>query len=127
MDVATLLLEHKANVNITDKFGDTCLIFAARYNHVATDRGILQVGADLAICGYEGKTAAEWAKEKGHCALAEDLDATLRFDPSARDEQGQLYRVKDRCLRTFARDLKENAGFDDHMLDNLARFCTGKR
>ena len=129
-EIVMLLHENKCNLNITDEWGNTPLIHAAVSNKMDTVRALVEAGCDITIRGDEGKTAAERAKEEGKHAIAEYLTneaPRIRFHSSARDESGQLHRVKGRCKRTLNRDLKEIAGFDDHMLHKLAQFCTGRR
>ena len=91
-----------------------------------------KAGADLTPRGgsdiwNDGKrTAIEWAKRKGNHAIAEYL-ATVRFQPSAQNESGQLYKERGRAGRAATRDLVDIAGFDRDMMGLLDQFCTGKR
>ena len=129
-EIAMLLLENKCHINVTNMWGNTPLIDAAYGNKMDTVRALVEAGCDITIRGDEGKTAAERAKEEGKHAIAEYLTneaPRIRFHSSARDESGQLHRVKGRCKRSLTRDLKEIAGFDDHMLHKLEQFCTGRR
>ena len=126
-EIVMLLLENKCDVNVTDIDGDTPLIRAARNNKMDTVRALVEAGCDITIRGDKNKTAAEWARQRGYHAIAEYLTNEIRFRSSARNERGQLHRVKGRCKRALNRDLKEIAGFDDHMLHKLAQFCTGRR
>ena len=107
-------------------YGYTPLISAAENNHMDTVRALVEAGCDITIRGNGNKTAAEWAKQMGHHAIAEYLNE-IRFHSSARNERGQLHHIKGRGKRSVNRDLKEIAGFDDHMLHKLAQFCTGRR
>ena len=68
-----LLHENKCNLNITDKNGDTPLIWAAWDNNMDTVRALVEAGCDITIRGYGNKTAAEQAKQIGHHAIAEYL------------------------------------------------------
>ena len=68
-----LLLENKCNLNVTDKWGNTPLIYAARNNKMDTVRALVEAGCDITIRGDKNKTAAEWAKQRGHHAIAEYL------------------------------------------------------
>ena len=126
-----LLLENKRNLNITDKHGNTPLILATQCNNMDAIRALVEAGCDVTIRGEHNMTAAEHANRgKGTGPIAEYLTneaPRIRFHSSARDESGQLHRVKGRCKRAANRDLKEIAGFDDHMLHKLAQFCTGRR
>ena len=73
LDIMMLLLENKCNLNITDKYGDTPLILAAYINKMDIVRALVEAGCDMTIRGEENKTAAEWAKQMGHHAIAEYL------------------------------------------------------
>ena len=122
-DTARLLIESKAAVDKANNNGDTPLIIAAYYNHMTTVRLLVESGADTTIRGDENKTAAEWAKQAGtHPAIAEYLD-TVRFQPSARNESGELYKVQGRAERAATRDLVDIAGFDRDMMGLLNQFC----
>ena len=129
-DTARLLIESKAAVDKANKRGDTPLIIAAYFNQMTTVRLLVESGADTTIRGDENKTAAEWAKQEGHDPVAEYLvnDAPrIRFQPSARNESGELYNVQGRAPRAATRDLVDIAGFDRDMMGLLNQFCTGKR
>ena len=68
-----LLHENKCNLNVTDKGGDTPLIWAADDNNMDTVRALVEAGCDITIRGDENKTAAEWATLSGNPAIAEYL------------------------------------------------------
>ena len=125
-DAARLLIESKAAVDKADEDGWTPLILAARNNHMTTVRLLVDSGADTTIRGDENKTAAEWAKQRGHHSIAEYLD-TVRFQPSARNERGELYNEQGRGRRAANRDLVNIAGFDRDMMGLLNQLVTGKR
>ena len=125
-----LLLKNECNLNITTKKGDTALIVAASYNKMDTVRALVEAGCDITIRGFENKTAAEWAKDKGNHAIAEYLATEapfVRFAPSARDESGQLHRVKGRATRAIKRDLFETGKLPSGPLSIIQEFATGKR
>ena len=63
----------ECNLNITDKWGFTPLIYAAFSNKMDTVRALVEAGCDITIRGEKNKTAVEVAKEKGNDALAEYL------------------------------------------------------
>ena len=121
-----LLIKHDANLNKTNKFGDTPLILAAKHNKMANVRALIEAKADTTLRGDGNKTAAEWAEHKGHHGITAWF-ITIRFDTSARDESGQLHHVQGRALRAIERDLRDISNFDDHMLHRLEHFCTVKR
>ena len=127
-DIVLLLIEKKANINITNKHGDTALCRAAYHNQMNTARALVEAGADTTIRNGMGMIAATRAKNRGYQAVAEYLtnDAPhIRFHSSARDENGQLHRVKGRSLRAIKHDLEESGIFVNHMLYRLNNFCTG--
>ena len=72
-EIVMLLLENKCNLNVTNKYGDTPLILAASNYQMDNVRALVEAGCDITIRGCENKTAAEWARQKGHHALAEYL------------------------------------------------------
>ena len=73
LEIVMLLLENKCNLNVTDKYGSTPLIDAARNNNMTIARELVWSLSDLKIRNTVGKTAAEEAKERGYDALAEYL------------------------------------------------------
>ncbi|ADC61905.1 ankyrin repeat domain-containing protein [Allochromatium vinosum] len=54
--------------------GWTALIWAAKQGHVASVKALLEHQADRTLKDFEGKTAADWAREGGH----EEILALLR-------------------------------------------------
>ena len=68
-----LLIKSKANLNITNRRGDTSLVCAAQKNNMTAVRELVWSLCDLKIPNNESKTAAEKAKEWGHKDLAEYL------------------------------------------------------
>ena len=70
IEIITLLVEHKANTNITDMWGNTPLIYAALSNRVAIVHELVLAGAVITIRGKASKTAAELAHQYGHHAIA---------------------------------------------------------
>ena len=121
-----LLIEHRANVNIVDVLGNTPLIVATYNNKMGSIRALVEAGADTTILGENNKSAIEWAKAHGYDIISKYLSneaPRIRFNESACNESGQLYRVKGRSLRAIARDLKENGVFVNHMLHRLKQFC----
>ena len=72
-EIVMLLLENKCDTNVTDKYGDTPLIFAAYNNRMDNIRALVEAGCDITIRGSKNMTAAEEAKEQGYPAIAEYL------------------------------------------------------
>ena len=64
--VVDLVIRRGAEINVQNNDGGTALMFAAPpYQH------LLQAGADTAARSASGKTALQWAKEKGHAECIE--------------------------------------------------------
>ena len=68
-----LLLKNKCKLNVTNKYGSTPLINAARRNKMDIVRALVEAGCDITVRNDEGKTAAERAKQMRNDALAEYL------------------------------------------------------
>ena len=58
-DVVAFLLDHGADVNARDQFGDTPLIVACAKGNAATAALLLARGADPSLKDQEGRTARE--------------------------------------------------------------------
>ncbi len=122
-----LLIESKAAVDKANNVGDAPLIIAAYKNQMSTVRALVESGADTTIRGLENKTAAECSSYgRGIGPIAQYLH-TLRFQPSARNESGELHKEQGRAPRAATRDLVDIAGFDRDMMGLLNQFCTGMR
>lgn len=78
-ETVLLLIQSKAKVNITDMFGDTPLILAARADRLETVRELVRAGAYTRIRGKKNKTACMWAREYKRDSVADYLtqDALL--------------------------------------------------
>ncbi len=61
-------------MNEKDKNGHTALMLAAMGGHLPVVEALLGKGADVEA-KYMGNTAAYWASEKGHPAVAQALAA----------------------------------------------------
>lgn len=60
------LVEAGVCVNAADRYGQSALSLAAENSNGAQEQAVsllLESGADPSVCGYEGKTPAEWAEE----------------------------------------------------------------
>jgi len=61
------LLEHGARVDHQESTkGWTALIWAAKQGHVASVKVLLEHNADRTLKDFDGKTAADWAREGGY-------------------------------------------------------------
>ena len=69
--VVELLLQHAAEVNAVDE-GErwTALMFAAAEGQTAVVEALLAAGADPTLIDIDGDSAADFARERGHTALA---------------------------------------------------------
>ncbi|KAJ7164799.1 ankyrin repeat-containing domain protein [Mycena crocata] len=65
----TLLLDHGAKVNETNRFGTTALMAASKEAHVATVVLLLKGGADVDKQDAYYNTPLIWASEKGHTTV----------------------------------------------------------
>ena len=92
--IVMLLIEHKADLNITDNQRNTPLILAVaslRYstsdqNQMAIVRALVQAGADITTKGSLQMTAIEMAKRQGNDSVAEYLATKVRDAKRSRDE-----------------------------------------
>lgn len=83
--VVQLLLAHGANADFKDAKGFTVLMYAAMNGHLAIVKLLLAGGADPALQSAQGKkTAADFASEKGHDAVARELKAPRALSHSSR-------------------------------------------
>ena len=120
-EIARLLIESKADIHKGRDDGWTPLVVAASLNQLAIVRLLVESGADTKICVEGNRTPADVAMRYGFDAVAEYLNA-VRYQPSSRNESGELHKELGRAKRAATRDLKELAGFDDHMMQKLAQF-----
>ena len=63
----------KANVNITDNYGTTALIYAAANDRQTMVPHLIQARADINAVGYSGCTALHHAASNGYKAVVEQL------------------------------------------------------
>lgn len=68
--LVSLLINKKYNVDATDSFGNTALMFAAERNMYSVVSALLERGADPTIRQVEGKKASDIAKSKGHLQIS---------------------------------------------------------
>ena len=70
-----LLDGNGADMNIRNNRGTTPLMVAARNGQLdATRMLVVDVGVDTTLKDNDGRTAAQWAREKGHPEVAEFLE-----------------------------------------------------
>jgi len=73
-----LLIDHRANLNLTAKFGLSALMLAVIAGHKEIAQALARAGADLTLRGtgapgFAGKTAADLAAARGWNDLAIEL------------------------------------------------------
>jgi uncharacterized protein len=73
--IVTLLLNNGADANARQAGGFTPLFSAATANRRDLAELLLAHGADLSVVNDQGKTAAHFARERGHAELAAWLEA----------------------------------------------------
>lgn len=83
-EVIELLLKSGANPNKQDvTYGYTLLMLAIIYNHLDIVKMLLQYGADPKIIAKDGKTALDFAYEKGYLDIAELIQSHCNKTDSA--------------------------------------------
>ena len=73
-EIAKLLLDNGANVNVTNFNGATALIFAATFGRMEIAKMLLEHGADKTLQDDRGHTAADHAKMQGIREMVELLE-----------------------------------------------------
>jgi uncharacterized protein len=73
-----LLIEHRADLNVTAKFGLSAVMLAVIAGHKEIAQALARAGADLTLRGtgapgFAGKTAADLAAARGWNDLASEL------------------------------------------------------
>jgi ankyrin repeat protein len=81
-DVAQLLVDHSAYIDAGSPNGTTPLMMAARGNHLATVKVLLNAGADPALKNQLGLTALDFAKQYHAKDVTEALSARAQSLPS---------------------------------------------
>ena len=75
-DLATvqrLLSSQGVDVNYTDSFGVTALMYASDNCHIDCVRLLLENGANVNLKDNDGRTAKDWAQQKGHSDIVNIL------------------------------------------------------
>ncbi|XP_052072937.1 uncharacterized protein LOC127711032 [Mytilus californianus] len=68
-DIARLLLDHKANVNVKKKDGTTSLFYACEVGHEDIVELLLEKGADQKICRKDKTSPVDIATRNGHDSI----------------------------------------------------------
>jgi len=112
-DVAELLLDSGANVQLRDNMGFTALDLAVKNRHVALARLLLDHGADPNAAGSGGHTSLHWAARAGDLNCVELLlSRGAEVNPVAYSLTGRPSTPLDRAARhpDVARVLREAGG-----------------
>ena len=73
-ELAELLVNKGANVNVKNSMGGTCLIYAATFNKPKIAKLLLDNGADASVKDNRGHTALDHAKLQGSHELINMLE-----------------------------------------------------
>ena len=73
LEMARLMLENGAPVNVQTDVGTTALMYAAAYGHMEVVRFLVENGADIHILNGYGYTALSLAEERGHQEVVDFL------------------------------------------------------
>ncbi|CAM9510965.1 unnamed protein product, partial [Hapterophycus canaliculatus] len=85
---AELLVNHGADVNVTDEQGVTTLIQAAHRGMLVICELVVEKGVDVAAMSDDGITALIAAASEGHAGIVELLLGKAKADPDAKDKDG---------------------------------------
>ena len=78
-EIARILVQHKASLDIQSKDGWTALIVAAYHGHLEIASLLMLNGADLELRDKEGKDARAWAEERGHTDIVTLIEKEDRW------------------------------------------------
>uniref|UniRef100_A0A6G1S7Z7 Kinase D-interacting substrate n=1 Tax=Aceria tosichella TaxID=561515 RepID=A0A6G1S7Z7_9ACAR len=79
VDIAKLLIEKDAFVNLSDRYGHTALIHATKSGHVEIVEVLIKAKADIDHIGFDKKSATFWSVEKGYIEVTRAL---LKMNPN---------------------------------------------
>ena len=77
IEIVRFLLDNKADVNATNNYGTTPLIYACRRGHIDIVRILIESGADYIICDKKGKSAIDHARKKHNTECVDYLNDLL--------------------------------------------------
>jgi len=87
-DIASLLIESKADIEICDNLQSNALMYAAREGHVACVDLLLTNHCNVHLQDKEGRSALLWAAWSGHSQIVKNL-MKLRAKIDVRDRMGK--------------------------------------
>jgi hypothetical protein len=89
IEIARLLLQNGADVNVRSNGGWTPLYWAAYHGHVDILHLLVENGANLEAQGYEGRRVLHYAAWYGHLPIIQQLISRYHVDINARDYDGE--------------------------------------
>lgn len=98
MNMAKLLLEYNAQVNLVNSRGMSALMYAARGGNLELARMLISRGADVRLRSREGNTACEFALDQGHARvvmLVQEVESQLSDLSKAGFPGGEAETVSD--------------------------------
>ncbi len=118
-ETAVALLELGANVDLTNRYGNTALLYAVQTNHIKMARLLLEAGADPHIKNEHGATAFGLAREPGYEAMAAIFDAWARVQEDRRLQE-------DRERKAALQKAQKHHADQLSRLDRFSRRRSGK-
>lgn len=85
-DIANVLLQANADVNIQGKDGWTALMLASQCGHAEIVSQLLQVGADTTVKNNNGWTAVRLSLDKGHDYICELIKSHIERQAERQDQ-----------------------------------------
>ena len=118
---ALRLLEHKADVDAKDKYGETALHWAAKEGHEAVVRLLVEAKADVNAKNNDRETALHRAAKNGHEAVVKLL-VEAKADVNVKDSYGRtaLHRTAENGREAVVKRLLD-AKADVNVKDSYGR------
>jgi ankyrin repeat protein len=88
IEIARLLLQNGADVNVRNNYGSTPLHCAAYNGHIDILHLLFENGADLEAQSNNGERALHYAARFGHLPIIQDLISRYHVDINARRNGG---------------------------------------
>ncbi|CAG2234007.1 unnamed protein product [Mytilus edulis] len=85
LDVVRCLLNHNANINMTNEDETTPLFFACELGNEDIVRLLLDKGADTQICRLDGKSPLQIATDNGHASIVVVVSEHMMLDTLSSD------------------------------------------
>ncbi|KAG1664676.1 Kinase D-interacting substrate [Nymphon striatum] len=119
-DVVLLLLDHKPNVNATDKDGCTALTIACKHGNNVIVKALLSCGAYVNLCDRNGDTNLIHAVKAGHVEVVSSLIGKYAdVDVQGADKKTALYWSAEKCHVTISKILlSANPDIDSPNIDS---------